>query len=131
MPLQYANYSYYTKQFGGDLFTESACFDALAKRASRIVNQYTFGRIEVEELDRRPYGTAVKDCVCMIAEKLETIKRESEESTVSSETVGNRSVTYRADKKRSDQEIETLIYNIVCNQLATTGLLYAGIGRSI
>lgn len=113
----YADFAFYGGNYlGAGLTTDT--FPRLALRASEIIDQVTFGRtaavvaagIDLETIEK------VKLATCAAAEVIGTL--EASGGAVSSERIGNYSVTYLSQK--SD---ETRMINVIKRYLWDTGLM--------
>ncbi|MBO5198055.1 MAG: hypothetical protein J6B85_05985 [Lachnospiraceae bacterium] len=99
-------------------------FSFYVREASRILDQYTFGRLN--ELDEVPDD--VKLCCCELAElgyRQDERERQTEGGKTS-EKVGTYSVTY-ASEQTAEQETASGIRCILAKWLGNTGLLYQGV----
>lgn len=114
--MAYADYAYYTNIYKGASVPESA-FDAVAERASEILDSLTFGRITDDWID----DDGVKKACCAIAERQYTADQRGG-ADVRSESVGSYSVTY-ADGGGTNAKNAA----IAARYLAGTGLLYRGL----
>ena len=123
--MMYAEYSYYLSEFGGSIVPESD-WQAMATKASRYIDQITLMRAaEMSDHD------GVKLATCAVAEiqykYAQQDKRTVRSAGVSSESVGNHSVSY------TEVTEETLaVKNAEMQQAASlylfpTGLLYKGV----
>lgn len=116
----YADYQYYTQEFGGTAIPEEE-FPALAIRASREIDLITMGKIAGTDWADDP---AVKNAVCAAAEVIRTDDaRQAAVGFKSSETVGRVSVSYQ-----ESAPLDTQIYGAAKAYLFPTGLLYRGCG---
>jgi len=107
----YADYEFYTKEYGGMAIPEKA-FTRLATEASFFIDRITFGRV-TEPIDE------VKLATCKVAEVLHRIERNDGKS---SESDGSVSVTYDLRTKN-----EVRLNKAAVPYLAGTGLLYRGL----
>ena len=123
--MMYAEYSYYLSEFGCSIVPESD-WQAMATKASRYIDQITLMRAaEMSDHD------GVKLATCAVAEiqykYAQQDKRTVSSAGVSSESVGNHSVSY------TEVTEETLaVKNAEMQQAASlylfpTGLLYKGV----
>lgn len=116
----YADYQYYTQEFGGAAIPEED-FPALAARASREVDLLTMGRIAGTPLAE---NQTVKNAVCAAAEVIRTDDaRQAQVGFKASETTGRVSVSYQ-----TATPLEAQIYGAVKGYLFPSGLLYRGCG---
>ncbi len=116
----YATFEDYTKDFFGDIILEES-FSKYEYKARLELDRFTFGRLKgLQEIP-----TEAKQCVCEIAEYLYS-EAQKTHSGISSESTDGYSVTYQ--KEKSSSAINRELYQIAVKHLATTGLLYRGIG---
>lgn len=114
----YADYQYYTEEFGGAAIPEDQ-FDSCSLRASRQIDLITMGRVAGS-----PWvdSTEIKNAVCAAAEVIHSDDvRQAKVGFVASETTGRVSVSYQ-----TAAPLETQIYGAVQAYLFLTGLLYRG-----
>ena len=99
-------------------------FSFYAREASRILDQYTFGRLT--ELSGIP--DEVKLCCCELAELgyQQEAKAKQTEGGKTSEKVGTYSVTF-ASEQDSKQAAAMQTRRILAKWLGNTGLLYQGV----
>lgn len=118
--MMYADYVYYTEKFHGSLVPEKS-FERNALQASQYIDNVTFGRIGSDVTD------AVKNACCALAEIYYsgTVSPRAA-SGVTSEKVGNYSVSYAAAENVSTQQKR--LRSAVKLWLGSTGLLYRGCG---
>lgn len=124
---QYADYEYYTDNFGGELYTQSITFNRAAIKASRLIKQATHGLIDEENLADMGYCVPIKDCTCALAERILELKNEDEAGRVASESVGPHSVSYRSEARKTTKELDREYYHVIEEYLAETGLLSCGL----
>lgn len=110
----YADYEFYTEQFGGSVIPQGA-FNRHSLRAGRFLDQVTFGRIKQVTL-------AIQLATCEIAEAHYNAQ-EHEGKEIASESVGSQSITYVATGK----QFEAKCYDLAKLYLGGTNLLYRGI----
>ena len=121
--MAYADYSYYTTTFYGDLIPEDS-FDKYITRASDYVDRLTMGRAASYTADE-----AVKKAACAVAEQYCLIDRARisiANGEIASESVGSHSVSYRSSVETA-ASLEASLYDIAAGYLANTGLLYRGV----
>ena len=89
----FADYDFYTKEylFGKKAVIDTASFDFYAKKATQYIRQQTFGNINEDT----EIPNCVKMCCCDIAELLYNADS-NEHSTITSEKVGDLSVSYES-----------------------------------
>lgn len=136
----YADYSYYTGDYGGSLVPEDGWTNAAGK-ASDWMDAATFGRLA----DGIPaeWETQVRRCCCELAETYYSSvilpqSAAAENGTgqmISTETNNTYSVTYRSASDSvsallhgSEAGLEDVLHSIVMKHLGRTGLLFRGLG---
>lgn len=114
------------KSFGGSLPLKG--FQKYERKARAIVDYYTFRQIKGKISDE------VKNCIFELIEFENSLAkaRENGSSTISSETVGNHSVSYAnaveaLGVQSNGKSKEQLEYEIVATNLMNTGLMYRGV----
>jgi len=120
----YADNDFYTDEYlQGRNPTISAGFNYYARNASKIIDLYTFGRLEgVGDIPKD-----VKFCCCELAELIfenETQSRDTGNKT--SERIGSYSVSF-SSKADSEDTFKSKQYDIVIKWLGNTGLCYRGL----
>lgn len=120
----YADNAFYTDEYlQGRNPTISAGFNYYARGASKIIDLYTFGRLEeVEDIPKN-----VKFCCCELAELIfenETQSRDTGNKT--SERIGSYAVGF-SSKADSEDAFKSKQYDIVIKWLGNTGLCYRGL----
>lgn len=125
----YADYSYYSDSYYGDLIPEDD-YIKCAARASDYIDRITMNRAQ-DYMVLHPDSDAVKKACCAIAEQLLQINRTraaaiAEGGEIASESVGSHSVSYRSGTETA-AALEANLRRIAASYLATTGLLYRGI----
>jgi len=118
----YADYTYYSETFLGTAIA-LADFERLALRASAQIDRLTFGQaaaIITADTDAEKVA-AIKMATCAVAEAIQSVEASPE---VSSERVGQHSVTYHLGKATPDQ---VKISDAARLWLAPTGLMYRGV----
>lgn len=111
------DYRYYVEEYGGNMEEES--FFKASRRASAYISGLT---MEKSELPRWAEDSRVKDAICSVSE--EFYRQSDGRGEVASETNHNISRSYVTSGRSNEQKL----YNAACMYLATTGLLYRGIG---
>lgn len=119
----YADYDFYTNEYlcGREAVIDTASFMFCAKKASYIIKGYT-----LENIDESNIPECVRLCCCDIAEQLYKADKNNISSGISSESVGDQSISYES----SDSQRQAMSQNIksaVYSYLSGTGLLYRGI----
>lgn len=116
----YVDYQYYRDEFRGKLIPEPD-FDHAAMLATQYINNVTFGRIGSGVTD------AVKNACCAVAEVYYSGSVSPRAASgVTSEKVGNYSVSYAAAENSGTQQKR--LKSAVKLWLGATGLLYRGCG---
>lgn len=123
--MMYAEYSYYLSEFGGSIVPESD-WQAMATRASRYIDQITLMRAA-----EMPDHDGVKLATCAVAEiqykYAQQDKRTVSSAGVSSESVGNHSVSYTAVTEETLAVKNAEMQQAASLYLFPTGLLYKGV----
>lgn len=107
------DYSYYKNEYGGKL--SEGEFRPLCISACSLINMYTFNRISADNVI-----DGVKNAVC---ELVDFINSRTDEKIISSEKIGQGSVTYDTKYEKS---LDNSAYDIVRKHLIHTGLMYRG-----
>lgn len=123
--MNYADEKYYTDTYlCGKKAVITTAFSYYARKASQIIDRYTFGRVDSNNIPE-----CVKMCCCEVAEHLYTNDTATDNGTknnVTSERIGDLSVSYggaEAQSKATAANVRSAIYL----WLADTGLLYRGV----
>lgn len=134
--MSYANYAYYSANYGGSLIPEEK-FSYYSARASEYMDQQTYDRLSAgvpAELTNK-----VSSCCCELAESLYRFSSvygsgNGAGTNIASEKNGQYSITYRSSAESISAELNgsgaglsNLLYNIVSKHLGMTGLLYRGV----
>ena len=138
--MTYADYGYYTGEYGGKMISE-ADFPVYSGKASDRIAAMTFGRLEDSVPEE--YSDNVKRCCCELAECIFTYAGISDGSAfegaggIASETNGKYSVTFRSGAERlsavsvmlhgGTSGLEDIYADIIRRHLGRTGLLYRGV----
>ena len=119
----YTTVEYYTDNYlmGREAVIDTASFPFYALKATRIINQYTFGNIDESNLIDE-----VRMCCCEIAESIYNTEQQERPKGIQSEKVGEYSITYEKDTDIDAQKYSAL-KSIIYNWLSDTGLLYRGL----
>jgi hypothetical protein len=121
----YADYNYYTTEYlaGKSAAVTAADFTCYAKQASALIDQYTFGNINVESVP-----DLVKMCCCELVEQSNAAdKSESaNKAGISSESVQGWSQSYESTEARKTA-IKSAQKECIRKWLSNTGLLYSGV----
>lgn len=118
----FTDYSYYLNDYlcgTSALLDEKSCSFWLRKAQQRIT-QYTHGNI-----DESAVPDCVKLCCCELAEYLFKAEKSRPQTGVSSESVGDVSVSYKQEdfSRILSRDVREIIYRY----LADTGLLFGGV----
>lgn len=121
--MNYANNTYYTETYlvGKEAVIDAASFDFYARKATQIIKQNTFNRVDDSSIPEE-----VKMCCCELAELAYKAEKDKIKANVSSEKVGSYSVEYKAPEK-IEQEYNTGVNTALYSWLVMTGLLYRGL----
>ena len=119
----YADNDFYTGEYlQGRNPTISAGFNYYARGASKIIDLYTFGRLE----DVGDISKDVKFCCCELAELIFENEIQSKDTgNKTSERIGSYSVGF-SSKADSEEAFKSKQYDIVIKWLGNTGLCYRG-----
>lgn len=117
--MSYADYRYYKDEFRGSLIPDES-FERNALQASQYIDNVTFGRIGSD------VTSAVKNACCALAEVYYSGSVSPRAASgVTSEKVGNYSVSYAAAENSGTQQKR--LKSAVKLWLGGTGLLYRGL----
>lgn len=119
----YVDYAFYTGTFLGTAIV-SADFNALALRASAVIDQITFGRAAVDYAANENV-TAIKNATCAIAEELQRQAAAGYTDSVQSESQGRYSVSFFAHGNKAKSNMGKLL-DAARVWLANTDLMFAG-----
>jgi hypothetical protein len=115
----YATYEFYLTQYLGTAIAQ-ADFERLSQKASAFIDQVTFGRAATETdtavLEKMSHAT------CAVAEEVQKIEKSG--GSISSERVGNVSVTYAqalSPTKTMENAAKTYLWD--------TDLMYRGLNE--
>lgn len=134
----YADYSYYTGEYGGILIPQ-ADWNYISGKAGDQIDSMTFGRLH--EGVPESFVAQVRRCCCELAELIYTavvlpMRAGAENGTgqlISTETNSTYSVTYRntsvisAMNGGGSTETDQLMNEVIEKHLGSTGLLYKGV----
>ena len=119
-----ATYEFYTSEYFGKLLISEE-FPEYATRADAWLSELTFGRYASPDLSESQLQ-AVKMSECAVAEICYELQAEPvSDPSISKETVGSHSVTYRTGSEAA-AGLAGRIYDAAARYLLTTGLLYRG-----
>lgn len=125
--MAYADYTFYTTTFLGTAIASSGDFAALALRASAVLDQLTYNRAvaiitaatDTVTIDK------IKKATCALAEELHIQDTANGVDGISSESIGNYSVSY-SDNSNRKQTNSNKNLNAITLWLTGTDLLYKG-----
>ena len=120
----YADNDFYTVEYlQGRNPTISAGFNYYARSASKLIDLYTFGRLEeMEDISKD-----VKFCCCELAELIfENEIQLKDTGNKTSERIGSYSVGF-SSKADSEEAFKSKQYDTVIKWLGNTGLCYRGL----
>jgi hypothetical protein len=118
--LNYTDYVYYQNTYKGDLIPSNK-FELYSRKATQYIKINTFERID--ELD---IPDEVKMCCCELAELEYKSDNIAKTDGVTSEKVGEYSVSYESTQTIRDNKQKDM-RNVLKLWLANTGLLYRGL----
>lgn len=91
----YADFEYYTTEYGGMVFGSAEDFKPYIKRAERRIDNVTSGKLTFAFPTEEKSVTAVKDCVCELAEFLYQVAVCQKEAMNELGTIANSDGTVR------------------------------------
>lgn len=120
----YADEDFYKREYLlGRKPVISAGFLFYARQASKVIDQYTFGRLA----DVTDFSEAVRMCCCELAEaEYQREKQKKASGGKTSEKIGTYSVSFGTAQETS-QAAAAEQHSIVMKWLADTGLCYQGV----
>lgn len=145
--MKYADYYYYKNEYCGGLIPEES-FDSCSARASEYINMHTFDRITEGYMQANPAAALkIRSCCCELAENIykysglaskgENGSVKDNAAAISSEKIGQYSVTYQSESEEqakklslaigSDGNLDKLYYGIILKHLGNTGLMFRGV----
>lgn len=118
----YANYNFYISDYKGSVIPDAPGYDRAAVEASAFLDYVTHNHIKnlTDEI-----MVKVKLAQCAVADVCYRQMQDDVANAVSSESVGNHSVTYAAKASYKQRELEK--YSKAKIYLRGTGLLYGGL----
>ena len=118
----YAEYNFYQNDYKGSVIPDAPSYNRAAMEASAYLDYITHSRIKdlADEIMAK-----VKLAQCAIADVCYKQEKDDVANVVSSESVGNHSVTYAAKASYKQRELEK--YSKAKIYLHGTGLLYGGL----
>lgn len=121
----YADYNYYTTEYlaGKSAAVTAADFPYYARQASTLIDQYTHGNIDAENVPEQ-----VQYCCCELAEQMYAAdtSEASQKDGISSESVQGWSQSYESSETRKTA-LRSSQRECIYKWLSNTGLLYSGI----
>ena len=132
----YTTFEFYESKYYGDSIEESL-FPKWNDRASEKLDQLTYGHINEDTL--KEFDERIQKATCALADLLYQIDfktshaSDEKSGNVKSMSSGGRSISFGTnetliDKVLNDKAAQNrLCYDTVCEYLAGTGLLYAGV----
>ena len=136
--MAYADYSFYTNVYLGNIITESE-FERMAQRASDIIDVFTSDRITPDVISNENIYTKIKKANCALAEQIYFdeqnyyIGGNLSNSNIHSIKAGEETITYNTDSSSSKTSVQVqkdkyyTALSIISQYLYNTGLLYMGI----
>ncbi len=117
----YADFDFYSAEYLGNKIPEKD-FKYYALRASEELDSRTFGRI-------KEITPEIQKACCGVAEVLysQDISCKKSAQGISSEKVGNYSVSYSGSSAENDKAVKKRIKSEIEKYLGNTGLLYGGV----
>lgn len=121
----YADNDFYTSEYlsGKKAVIDTASFNFYARKATQVIKKYTF-----DNVDETHIPECVKLCCCEVAELLYKADSSSASKGITSEKVGDVSVSYESTDSQG-QALSKNIRSVVRSWLADTVLLYRGVSR--
>ena len=119
----YADYAFYTDKYLGRIIPNENDFAYYALRASEIIDNKTFGRIN-------EITPAVQLACCAAADELysDASAKAKAAGGISSESVDGYSVSYRAYNTEAEKVAEKKVNAAIKRYLGSTGLMFRGCG---
>lgn len=121
----YADYNYYTVTYlaGKTAAVTAAEFPYYANQATVLINQYTFGNINADNVPDE-----VKMCCCNLVEELHSMatSETAGKAGISSESVQGWSVSLESTEARKNA-VKSAQKDVIRQWLYNTGLLYSGV----
>lgn len=121
----YADYNYYTVTYlaGKTAAVTAAEFPYYANQATALINQYTFGNINADDVPDE-----VKMCCCNLVDELHSMatSETAGKAGISSESVQGWSVSLESTEARKNA-VKSAQKDVIRQWLYNTGLLYSGV----
>lgn len=129
MAVAYVEYEYYDETYLGTAIAE-ADFPRLALRASAEIDRLTFERAGavVEADDDEETIDKIQMAACAIADELQRSDEAGGSDNITSERVGNYSVSY-GSKSSAAQSLEQKVFKSARLYLWNTGLMFKGLNE--
>lgn len=136
----YTTYDFYQNKYYGDSIEESS-FPKWEDRATTKLDQLTYGHID--DAAKEEFDEQIQKATCALADLLYQIDFKTTHASdekggnVKSMSSGGRSISFGTnetliDKVLNDKTAQNrLCYDMVCEYLSGTGLLYAGVRYGI
>lgn len=126
----YADYEYYSGTYKGTAIPEAA-FERIAMKASRYIDQITFGRIVRNNAGEYPaLPLCVRDCACDMAEKIYALEGENGNAREKkSENTDGYVVTYVTDSVdggNAEEALKRKLFSVAHTYLSNTELMHLG-----
>lgn len=112
------DFKYYVEVFRSGVILNESTFNTVINEANAYINLLTRGNI-TDVTDE------VKNAICGVCDVIYNRKLHDEINIISSESLGNHSVSYKCDKITT-QERKKQMLDVAKLYLANTGLLYRG-----
>lgn len=115
------DFEYYVEKYNGTVIPDALTFNTLVTEATAVVDRFVVNNQAEELLAIETIKNKYSNAVCAVAEVI--CKQNAIDSRISSESVGNHSVSYfqRSEKdKLNEQYAKAKLY------LADSGLMYGG-----
>ena len=124
--MMYADFAYYTNEYGGTILTDQTDFERAAKEASLAIDIYTDFAIRGQpDIQNEPM---LKNCCCVLCDKMHVRSQQIDVSgrIAKSETVAEHSVTYEvAIAKQAD--FDASIANLILTMLGGLDLFVSAL----
>lgn len=121
----YADHEFYTNEYlaGKSAAVTAADFAYYARQASAVIDRYTHGNINNEDIPEQ-----VKYCCCELAELMHSAEtsKAAQKAGISSESVQGWSQSYESSESRRNA-LRSSQRECIYKWLSNTGLLYSGV----
>lgn len=121
----YADHEFYTNEYlaGKSAAVTAADFAHYARQASAVIDRYTHGNINNEDIPEQ-----VKYCCCELAELMHSAEtsKAAQKAGISSESVQGWSQSYESSESRRNA-LRSSQRECIYKWLSNTGLLYSGV----